>query len=418
VVGRRHETERSPRGEFLELPATLKIGARRSEGHTRAAEFGRTAAEIVLPQDFGAAFIPSVTTAERQAELIGQIVGEIAEDGIGFGVDICLCERGQPGESGEDADIEQSVRLRVEIVESEQAGERAAIVPQQLKFLADLLVEVSAGHIEIDRRKRIEINRRIAVVLAPGGYRPQRQRAAQLDFCVHRQAVGFHFLFGIVERSARVEDIVEHGRAGYQPGDQPVATTRIAAVLGIVPLDPDEGRFAIAAHLQAHAAAPDILVVVFEARGEIVAETAPRKPRNRAADADQVADRCRSGDHAFRLVVSAVGSANAYRGILRQAARDVFYGPADRVAAIERALRPAQHLDALDIVDIQHRGLRPVEIDVVEIDADALLEPRNGVLLADAADKGRQRRIGGSAGFQRDVGYALPDIGDVERAAP
>ena len=69
----------------------------------------------------------------------------------------------------------------------------------------------------------------------------------------------------------------------------------------------------------------------------------------------------------------------------------IFDRAADRVAAVERALRPAQNFDPLDVVDVEHRGLRTVEIDVVEIEADALLEPGDRVLLADAADEGGQR---------------------------
>ena len=70
---------------------------------------------------------------------------------------------------------------------------------------------------------------------------------------------------------------------------------------------------------------------------------------------------------------------------------DILDRAADSVAAIKRALRAAQHFDPLDIVDIEHGGLRAVEIDVVKIDPDALLEARNRVLLADAADEGGER---------------------------
>ena len=235
---------------------------------------------------------------------------------------------------------------------------------------------------------------------------------------MHRQTVGFDLLLGIVERPARVEDIVEHGRARHQPGDEPVAAARIARILGVIALDADEAGLAVAADLEAHPAAPDILIVVFQTGGEVVAEPTARQPRDRSADANQITDRRRGGNYAFGLVVGAVSRAHFDRGIERQAPRDVFDRAADRVATIERALRTAQDFDALDIIDIQHGGLRAVEIDIVEIDADALFEARNGVLLADPADEGRQRRIGRTAGFESDVGHALADIGNVERAAP
>src|SRR3546814_3448692 len=77
---------------------------------------------------------------------------------------------------------------------------------------------------------------------------------------------------------------------------------------------------------------------------------------------------------------------------------------ADRVAAVERALRPAQHLDPLDVVYVEHRGLRAVQINVVEIDADACLETRHRILLADAADERGERRVGAARRLERDVG--------------
>ena len=195
-----------------------------------------------------------------------------------------------------------------------------------------------------------------------------------------------------------------------------MAAARIALVLGIVTLDANEGRLAIAAHFEAQPARPDVLVVVFEPGGEIVAEAPARQPRERATDANEIADRGGSGDHAFRLIVGAVSRANLDRGVLRQSPGDVFYRAADRVAAVERALRAAQHLDPLDVVDVEHRGLRAVEIDIIQIDADALFEARHRILLTDTADEGGERRIGGAAGLERDVGHGLPDIGDVERA--
>ena len=76
------------------------------------------------------------------------------------------------------------------------------------------------------------------------------------------------------------------------------------------------------------------------------------------------------------------------RSVGREPAGHIFDRAADRVAAVKRALRTAQHLDALDVVDVEHRRLRAVEVDVVEIEADALLETRDRVLLANAADEG------------------------------
>src|SRR3546814_14994792 len=76
--------------------------------------------------------------------------------------------------------------------------------------------------------------------------------------------------------------------------------------------------------------------------------------------------------------------------------RDVLDRAADGVAAVKRALRTAQHLDALHIVDVEHGGLRTVEVHVVEIEADAGLEARDRVLLADAAKDRKSTRLNSS----------------------
>src|SRR3546814_4390972 len=57
--------------------------------------------------------------------------------------------------------------------------------------------------------------------------------------------------------------------------------------------------------------------------------------------------------------------------------------PAGRVAAEERALRPAQHLDALAIAKLGQADARPAAIDAVDEQADRAFEPR---ILADRAD--------------------------------
>ena len=60
--------------------------------------------------------------------------------------------------------------------------------------------------------------------------------------------------------------------------------------------------------------------------------------------------------------------------------------------------------------------MRPVEINIVEIDADALLKTRNRVLLANAANEGGQGRVGTTRCFQCGVRRGLTDIGNINRA--
>src|SRR3546814_7446852 len=48
-------------------------------------------------------------------------------------------------------------------------------------------------------------------------------------------------------------------------------------------------------------------------------------------------------------------------------------------------------------------------------DADAGLETRHRILLADAADERGERRVGAARRLERDVGSGLRDLGDVDR---
>src|SRR5690606_16626277 len=64
---------------------------------------------------------------------------------------------------------------------------------------------------------------------------------------------------------------------------------------------------------------------------------------------------------------------------------------ADRAAAEERALRAAQHLDALEVQQLHLRAQRERVIDVVDIDSDTGFEGKVEVVLADAANEGRHR---------------------------
>src|SRR5690606_36861428 len=49
---------------------------------------------------------------------------------------------------------------------------------------------------------------------------------------------------------------------------------------------------------------------------------------------------------------------------------------ADRVAAEQRALRAAQHLDAGDVAELERAADRAADIDFVDVDADAGIDRR------------------------------------------
>ena len=120
-------------------------------------------------------------------------------------------------------------------------------------------------------------------------------------------------------------------------------------------------------------------------------------------------------DDQVDLVVGAK-LARALSSSVGEPAGDIFDRAADRVAAVERALRPAQHLDPLDVVNVEHGGLRAVEIDVVEIEADAGLEAGDRILLADAADEGGQGRVG--AARVSSVTFGVVSLSSVMSVAP
>src|SRR3546814_12148767 len=85
----------------------------------------------------------------------------------------------------------------------------------------------------------------------------------------------------------------------------------------------------------------------------------------------QIADRRRRADDAVGLIVTAIGRAQLDLDRVGQPLGHVFHRAADRVAAVARALRPAQHLDPLDVVYVEPRGLRAVQINVADIHTDA-----------------------------------------------
>ena len=101
---------------------------------------------------------------------------------------------------------------------------------------------------------------------------------------------------------------------------------------------------------------------------------------NRRADAERVAERIGSRSGGVELAIFAAGSFDAQFGAVRQPASDVLDCAADGVAAIKRALRSAKNLDPLDVVNVEDGALRTVEIDIVEIESDALLKAADRVL--------------------------------------
>jgi hypothetical protein len=232
---------------------------------------------------------------------------------------------------------------------------------------------------------------------------------------VRRDALVDDFLLRVGNATESVELVIVDRRAGQQAGDQPMATARIAPVLGIVGAQPEQ-RAVVPADLRGNPPGQHVLLVIVLAGREILAETVPRQARHGCADPEHIDDRIGGGDDAIQLPKSPRRAAHLEPRIVGKTPSDIFDGAADGVAAVESALRPAQDLDPFDVVNVQDRALRTVEVDVIEIEADPLLEAGDRVLLADAADEGGQGRVCGARRFNRDVGRGVADVGDVRRA--
>ena len=166
-----------------------------------------------------------------------------------------------------------------------------------------------------------------------------------------------------------------------------MATARITFVAAIVTADTHRYRCAIAAKFDGTASCPNVLVVVFETRGQIVAEAATRQACKASPNTHDVANRCRGCDDSVSLSIGADRSTYRNRSLLRQTLGHIFDRTTDGIASIKRALWTAQNFDAFDFIYIENGSLWAVQINVVEINADAGFETRHGILLADAADK-------------------------------
>ena len=95
-------------------------------------------------------------------------------------------------------------------------------------------------------------------------------------------------------------------------------------------------------------------------------------------------------------------------------ARDDAHGAAERVLAEQRALRAAQHLDALDVEQVQDGALRTAVVDVVDVDRHAGLERQRVVAQADAANERGGRRA--PAGAERRDDRVRHERVEIERA--
>ena len=87
-----------------------------------------------------------------------------------------------------------------------------------------------------------------------------------------------------------------------------------------------------------------------------------------------------------------------------------------RVLAVQRALRPAQHLHPLDIDEVEGRGTDPPDVHAIDVEADALFDPVVGQAEWCAEPPDVDRRIARVARIELQRGLLLLQAVDVERA--
>ena len=178
------------------------------------------------------------------------------------------------------------------------------------------------------------------MILAIAGDRLDRHGVIQFIRDGQAAAIGFDLLIHDIKPGAGIIDIVEDGRAGKCTRQQAVALARVRIVFHIIARQADEERAIV--EFDRAAGPPDILVVVFDTfLNQIVAETAARQPGTADTHLQAIGHWCRCGDDQICLIIRSVGPTDFDRGLVGQGGRDVFDRAADRVAAVQSALRSA-----------------------------------------------------------------------------
>ncbi len=351
--------------------------------------------------------------AERGGQRVGEVETDVGERRVALRLHLA---RGRNGErEGADGCVEGAGRGRIEVVQPRHALDTLAL-EEQLEFLRRLVVLVATGDVERRGRPAVEIDQRLGLTLTVGRDRLERQhvvdfpgrrqrRTARLDVVVAAHAPG------------RVVHVGGHDIRSREARPRGFAMTvlGVRVVVDVVTGEPEAERVA-GVPLGAHAKGVHILVVVLLPGEQVLAVAVAAVHGGARADCEGLADRRRARGDQVGLVVRAEVGAHVEPRLLAERLRDVLDRAADGVAPVERALRPAQHLETLDVVDVEHRALRPRDVDVVHVQAHSGLEAPQRVLLPDAADERDERRVRAARDLQREVGRGLLQPGDVERA--
>src|SRR3546814_17751393 len=89
--------------------------------------------------------------------------------------------------------VERSRRARVEIIEADEAVQAVAFV-EELEFMAERLVAIDCGDVDVDRRQRVEVNRDEAGVLAARAEPQEPTIVGKPGRHVHREALRLQIL--------------------------------------------------------------------------------------------------------------------------------------------------------------------------------------------------------------------------------
>ena len=122
-------------------------------------------------------------------------------------------------------------------------------------------------------------------------------------------------------------------------------------------------------------------------------------------------------DLAAPCAVVAVTGLGLDAQVFRRLARDEGDAAAGRVAAEQRALRPAQHFDAFDVHHVERAGARTADVDAIDIEAIGGVEPesfagRGG----DTADRDHRRAAAGGTLHDGDVGGQTAEVAGIADA--
>jgi hypothetical protein len=421
----------------------LHAGERRRAVERRAAA-GQDGRHI------GAALLVVVDAhAGLDAQAVRHLPGQLAEGGEAGVLEADVVDRGQPVQHRrivgvgarrveQEAARRRALHLRTagvdRLVEGEQPRDIVELVAAAgiAEFLRPLpLLRRVLRHRGDRQAGEVAIVLRRPVPEAPGGDRGQRA-AAQLQLAAQRRAADD--LLGL-DRRVEIGDAVERVGAGRHIVVERRGERRELAV--------ERPLGGAGADVDLHAAIRVLAVIV---AGQRQVERIGRLPQQRAAHTEivlavdvllggDVVDRAlargggrtqpdrdivrqRAADRGLGLIEAEVAGGHLHRAFGREARR--LGGDVDRagggVLAVERALRPAQHLDALDVEEVESRRAGAGVIDLVDIEADARLDAvvDQAERLAEAADVDRRVARVGRIELQRRLD--LRELEHVERA--